>query len=147
MTDHAKVIRLHFGRLLPVGHARRELSANIPAGTPLETILEPTYWGHYTNDLKPGDIIEAMCEDGSWEASLRVMFVATGEARAAVRWKVEYEAVVVPVESETHEVKWINVGRKYGVVRKDTGEVIQDKFYPEDEAHKFLAKHLGRLNA
>lgn len=145
MTDHAKVTRLHFGKLLPVGHARQELAASIPAGTPLETILEPTYFGHYSRQLRPGFIIEAMCEDGSWEASLRVMFVANGEVRAAVRWQTEYEPEEVRVESDTHEVKWINIGKKYGVVRKDNGEVIQDGFYPEDEAHKFLAKHLANL--
>jgi hypothetical protein len=144
--EAAKVIKLHFGRLQEVSHARRELSANIPAGTSLETVLEPSYWAHYTRDLRPNDILEVVCEDGSWEASLRVRFVSTAEAKMAVRWKVEFDTdEVTEEESDTHFVKWISPPKKYGVIRRDTGAVIQDGFYPKAEAYNFLRKHLVKV--
>ena len=137
---------LHFGRLVETGHAWKSYTADIPAGSSLDHILAPTYWKHYTRQLKPLDVIEAMCEDGSWEASLRVTFVSRAEVKMVVRWMAEYSVdAFEAIESTTHEVKWINVGRKYGVVRKDTGEVIQDKLYPEAEAQAYLKTHLQAL--
>lgn len=137
--------RLHFGRLQAVNHARRELSADIPAGTSLETILEPSYWAHHTRDIQAGDVVEALCEDGRWEASLRVMFVATDAVRLVVRWKAEYQDAGAVVESETYEVKWINIGKKYGVMRRDDRTVIKDGFRTADMAHGFLKTHLAEL--
>lgn len=139
--------RLHFGRLQAVGHARREMAADIPAGTTLETILEPSYWAHHTRDLRPGDVIEAICEDGTWEASLRVMFISTAEVKSVVRWKAEYDMVEPGIDSDTYEVRWINIGKKYGVVRRDDGSVIKDGFYPIEQAHGFLKSHLSEMRA
>ena len=148
MPDHAKVSRLHFGKINEASHARRELFASIPAGTELKTILEPAYWAHHTRDLRPMDLIEAVCDDGSWEASLRVMFVAKTEARVSVRWKTEYahSENTPKIPDSPYSVKWLNIGKKYAVVLTETQEVIEDKLFPEDEAHKALARHIKNLN-
>lgn len=150
MAETAKVLplknaALHFGKLVEIGHARRELSANIPAGTPMEVILEPSYWKHYTRDIQPGDVIEAFCEDGLWEASLRVMFVSTAEVKLAIRWQVDYEAIEEEVDSETHIVVWKGPAMKFAVVRKDTGEIIEKGLYPKSEAFNYLRRHLAQL--
>ncbi len=149
MTDTAKVIHfpaLQFGRLTEVGHVRRELAINVPEGVSLETVLQPTYLKHYARDIRPADIIEALCEDGSWEASLRVMYVSTAEVRMQVRWQTDYDEMVEDEpESDTHEVKWKGPAMKFAVVRKDNKEIIQSGFYPKSDAHNFMAKHLANL--
>lgn len=150
MAETAKVIpikdrALHFGRLQEIGHARRELSAIIPAETSLEVILEPSYWKHYTRDIRASDVVEAFCEDGSWEASLRVMFVSASEVRMALRWKVSYEEVDIPAESDTHEVAWKGPHWKWAVIRKDDGQVLEKGFGQKSEAFNYLRKHLAQL--
>lgn len=153
MAEAAKVIpmkppALHMGRLQEIGHARRELSALIPAGTKIDTILDPTYWKHYVRDIRPMDVIEAFCEDGSWEVSLRVMFVSTAEVQLKVRWHQEYDvSQEEEIESDILAVKWKGPAMKFAVIRKDTKEIIQSGFYPKGEAFKHLAKHLVQLKS
>lgn len=148
MPDQAKVIALHFGRLQEVVHARRELFAKVPAGTSLETVLEPTYWKHYTRDIRALDIIEVFCEDGSWEASLRVMFVATNEVRVKLRSHVPLDDDVETAEepTETYKTKWKGPALKWAVVHADTGEVIESGFEKE-EAIKALHRHVENMKA
>lgn len=142
----AVIPKLPFGRVMPAGHAYARYEGRIPAGTRFETICAPTYWVHYARFLRPGDIVECFCEDGTWEAELRVMFVSPAEIKVAVRLHVSYGADVLAVsETGTHEVKWISPPKKFGVVRKDTGEVIKDGFYPKEKAVEFMQQHLKRV--
>ncbi len=123
----------------------RTLTAEIPAGTPIETVMKPDYWAHYTRDIRPMDILWPYCEDASWEANLRVQFVSSVEVKTKLLWKVEHEKADDVVESETHEVVWKGPAVKYAVVHKDTGEVIKNRLFPKSEAHNFLRRHLQEL--
>jgi len=134
--------RLHYGRLTTVEHKRRELYADIPAGTAVEDILKPDYWVHYAAEIRPLDIIECFCEDGSWEASLRVFFVSTTEVKAQLRSKTLYNAKEEVSDSDTHEVVWKGPSNKFAVVHKGTKAVVKDGLYPKDKAFEFLREHL-----
>lgn len=136
---------LHFGRLTSASHKWNEYAAIIPADTPKEAVLDPHYWKHYTRDLKPSDIITCFCEDGSWEASYRVMFVSKAEVKISLRWEASHEAYEPEADSETHEIKWVSPTNKFAVVRKDTGEVIKEGLYPKSEAYDYLRRHLQHL--
>lgn len=138
--------RLHFGRLSEVVAVRREMYADIPADTPIETILESDYWMHYARDLRPMDIIEAFCEDGSWEANLRVMFVSTTDVKVEVRWKKNYEVADFVGETDSHEIKWKGPVRKFAVIHKETGNVVKDNFTKE-QAHEFLRDYIKQIGA
>lgn len=138
--------KLQFGRLGLAQSHRRELFADIPAGSTLETILEPSYWAHHAHEIKPLDIIEAFCEDGSWEARLRVMFVANGEVKLSLMSKVDHAATAVAAPADTpYEIKWISPTKKYAVRRKDNHTVIADGLYPESAAHEYLRGHLRNM--
>ncbi|HDZ73697.1 MAG TPA: hypothetical protein ENH55_13210 [Aurantimonas coralicida] len=138
--------RLHFGRLKEAEHARRTLFADIPAGTEIATILEPGYWAHHTASIRPMDLIEAFCEDGSWEALLRVMFVGRVEVRVSPIHVVQHEqADVADLTSDLYVVKWRGPGAKWGVLNRDTGEVIKDRFYPKSQAVAYLRDHLRKM--
>lgn len=130
---------LHYGRLVPVEHARQELCANIPAGVTLKEVLKPEFWKHYVQVITPNTILECMAEDGQWEASLKVMYVGETGVDTAVRWEQSYDVKERDSVSATHYIKWISPPKKYGVIHKDSGTVVQDGFYPKARAQKFLA--------
>ena len=142
------VTKLHFGRLKEVVHARRELFAEIPANTSIEDIMKPEYWAHYSRELKALDIIEAFCDDGTWECSLRVMYVSPSEVKVALRSKVMYDAEEVETtETDTHEIRWKGPVAKYAIVRRDNNEVVESKLYPKSEAAAALRRHLQQIHA
>ena len=94
------------------------------------------------------DLIEAFCEDGSWEAMFRVMFVGANEIRLSTLSIVEHEdpADVAPL-SEDYDVTWKGPVAKYAVVNKQNGMIIKDRLYPKSEAVAFLKNHMGRMKA
>lgn len=140
---HAMANALQENRLREREHARRDWFADIPANTMLDDILKPAYWKHHVRVLRPMDRIEAFCEDGSWEADLRVMFVGQAEVKVAVIHKVSYHETVdeMPL-SDSYDVKWKGPAAKFAVVNKATGELIKDRLYPRDAAISYLRQHL-----
>lgn len=140
--------RLHFGRLQEAEQARRHHFADIPAGGKVDDLLDPKYWRHHVKVIRPLDLIEAFCEDGSWEAMFRVMFVGANEIRLSTLSIVEHEdpADVAPL-SEDYDVTWKGPVAKYAVVNKQNGMIIKDRLYPKSEAVAFLKNHMGRMKA
>ena len=138
--------KLHGGRLRVAEAVRAHYVADIPSGTPISTILVPSYWAHVATQLKPQDLIEAFWEDGSQEADLRVMFVGRAEVKVRVKSHTTYEEITdAEVQGDDYEVKWRGPGAKFAVVRRDTGVVIRDKLFPKSEAIAYLRENLLRM--
>ena len=138
--------RLHMGRITEAVHQRNHWFADIPAGVTMETIMRPDYWAHHAQFLRPLDQIEAFCEDGSWEALFRVMFVSVAEVKLSIIYSVEHDSSdEEEVASDLHEIKWKGPALKFCVVHKGTKEVIKDHLYPKQEAMAYLRKHLTDL--
>ena len=138
--------KLHMGRVNEVGHKRRALFADIPAGTNIEALMEPSYWAHHARDIRPLDLIEAFCEDGSWEALFRVMFVSNAEVRLSPIYEVRHEKENrVSPDGASHVVMWKGPAMKFAVIQTDTKAIIKSGFYPRSEAEDFLANHLKDL--
>ncbi|KKM04207.1 hypothetical protein LCGC14_1766540, partial [marine sediment metagenome] len=140
-----KSSRLHFGRLKQTSAAHKDHFADIPAGVDFKTALQPSFWAHHVRDLRPLDTIEMFCEDGSWEALCRVMYVGEAEANLKKVYYVEHGATEEVSASEAYEVKWKGPGAQFCVVRKEDGKVIQDKLYPKDKAQAYLANYLKSM--
>lgn len=138
--------RLHAGRLSPVEHKRAELFADIPAGTAPEALLNPDYWQHLAAQLRPLDLIEAFCEDGSWEGLYRVMFVSSAEVVLSPVRITRHGQPGQIDDHETFEIKWISPSKKFGVVHRGNGSVVKDGLYPKSQAYSYLQKHLMDLN-
>lgn len=141
--------RLHFGRLQSLESAQRMWFADIPAGLPIDAVLEPSYWTNFTKIIKPDDLIRARCEDGSWAADLWVMLVGTIEIKVSV-WhfsKLDGTASPGTEDSEVYAVKWLGPGAKFAVVHRANGSIIKDRLYPKSEAYAYLQKHLGTMKA
>ena len=151
--EEAKVLgpikssRLHFGRLKQTSAAYRAHFADIPEGVDFKAALQPSFWAHHVRDIRPMDTIEMVCEDGSWEAKCRVMFVGEVEANLSKVYYVEHGDSEEVTASDTYEIKWGGPGAQFKVVRKDDGKVIQDKLYPKDKAQAYLANYLKSMRA
>lgn len=139
--------KLHPGRLSTLESVERQWHAELPAGTTPEDIMKPEYWAHLARTIRPMDTIKVFCEDGSWEGLYRVMFVSTAEIRISECWSKSHETIDMKAESESHEIKWISPTKKFGVIRKDDGSVIQDGFYPKEQAQAYMLRHLKELRA
>ena len=145
-TETAPRPRLHFGRLKLATGTYRHHFADIPTGTDPAMLLEPDYWEHLSRVIRPLDKIEAFCEDGTWEAMFRVMFVGRAEIRLSPIYEVHHDQTKAgDLSSDLHEVRWISPSKKWGVVRRDTGAVIRDELYPKSQAVAFLQHHLSKL--
>lgn len=137
---------LHFGRLQEAEHVRRHWVADIPSGMDLEAATTPSYWAHHTRTLRPNDLIEVVCEDGSWEGLLRVMFVGQTEVKVSVIYKIDHAVSEEGEEfSETHEIVWKGPKLQFAVLHKGTGNVVKDRLYPKSEAFNYLRNHLKAL--
>lgn len=141
--------RLHFGKLTLnfAGKKYQQWFADIPAGTNIETTMKPDYWAHYTQQLRELDIVEMFCEDGSWEALCRVMFVGSVEVKLSLVSSAKHSAAASKADEGDYEVKWISPSVRFGVVRKDNGDVIKDHIQTKTEAQAFLQNHQSKLKA
>lgn len=138
--------KLHYGKLKEADHAYRRLFAEVPSGVDIDTVLNPDFWAHYTRDIRPMDVIEVFCEDGSWEGVLRVMSVGTVEVKVKLRSVTEYETDEEPeVEDDLYWIRWKGPAAKFAVVNKESGETIKDHLYPKSEAYAFMRSHLQSM--
>jgi hypothetical protein len=142
--------KLHFGRLKEVEHVRREWFMDVPAGIMLDDVLKPGYLVNFTKNLRPLDRIEAFCEDGSWEAMLRVMFVGQTEVKTRVIYRLDTSEPgddnVAPL-SETYDIIWRGPVLRFCVINTVTREIIKDHLYPRAEAMQYLRQHLHTMKA
>ena len=117
--------------------------ANVEFGITLEQILNPSYWGFMSIQLKPYDQIEARAEDGSWIAYL----IVTGSDRTWSRVVVDRVVKLTTGDvSQTqaavqHEVVWKGPQYKYSVIRLADSERIREGFTTKEEAALWLREH------
>ena len=142
----ARGAQIHFGRVKEAVGARNHYFIEIPTGIDIATVLEPGYWAPCVSKFRPMDLLELFCEDGTWEALARIMFVGRAEVRLSTIYVVEHEkADAADLVSDLHEVVYKGPGVKYCVVRRDTGAVIKDHLWPQSEAVAFLRDHLRKV--
>lgn len=140
--------RLHFGRLKEAEQARRVWHADVPIGTVLNTVLESNYWAHYAKTIRPLDLIEVVCEDGSWEALLRVMFVGQTEIKTRIAFRPEYNAAEVEVPpSADYDIVWKGPVLKWAITNRANNEIVKDRFMPKSEAFNYLSQHINAMKA
>lgn len=140
------ISRLHFGRVHLATAKRRHFFVDLPAGTKFEEVIEPAYWGHNVQDFLPLDLLECFCEDGTWEALFRVMFVSKVEARLSLIWRANHDrSDADDNRAGPYEVVWKGPAMKFAVIRTDNQEVIKSHFYPKSDAQIYLQQHFSDL--
>lgn len=136
----------------------RTIHSIIPEyGTPIEALLDPSYWAHVANFLKPWDRIEVQAEDGSYYAELMVK--ASGKLYANVELLVKYDLhAIIPGAMETaptgYHVKYRGTLQKWCVLRDEVTkdgkvnvakDVLKDGFAEEAEARRWMSELLKTL--
>lgn len=143
-VDH--MAKLHFGRLQPGPSVFQWYLAKIPAGVAADTLLNPSYWGHFARQLRELDVIRAVADDGRWEGLFTVMARTNSEARLATLLYVEHDdSALAEPGSDAYDVKWVSPPLKYGVVNKKTGERLESGFPTKADAYRWLADHAKRM--
>ena len=138
--------KLHFGRLKEIEHVRRDWFMDVPAGVVLDDVLKPGYLAHYTKTLRPLDRIEAFCEDGSWEAMLRVMFVGQVEVKTRVISVLNtVETDNVAPLSDAYDIIWRGPVLRFCLISTVSREIIKDRLYQRAEAIQYLRQHLQTM--
>jgi hypothetical protein len=121
-----------------------------PVGDTLADMLNPSYWSHVARLLKPMDIIEAVADDNTFEASFRVIACSVNWAKVAMRSYTSYQdsqefsvpanvAVDYLIEHAGNHDKW-------RIVRKSDKAVIASKMATKDEADAALKQHVLTIN-
>lgn len=137
--------KLHFGRLTPAEQVHRHWFADIPAGVTVDAVENPGYWLHHTRaGISALDTLTAFCEDATWEATYRVMYVGSAEIKLSrISYTAHAEGVEEPA-SDSHKVKWKGPVNKWSVMKKtgDDEEYIAKGFTEKSQAMKHLISHL-----
>ena len=111
--------------------------------TPLEAVLEPSYWTRYVNRLRPYDIIEVINDQATYFAKLMVLQV--GITTAIVKQLECYELVPdidMPEEaSARYEYKWRGP-RGHSILDKKTQAVVQEKLPSKEAAAQWISEHM-----
>lgn len=136
--DHSNFVRIH-------------MSANVPPGTTLTDVLEPTYWANHAHRLKRGAIIDILSEDGSLDCELRVLEIGPTFAKVRLLRNTPPEEVAVTPSAaptppgEDVEVNYGGKQDRWRVVHR--GHVIKSGFETIVEANKAAEEYRTKLAA
>jgi hypothetical protein len=139
--------KLHAGRFSLAETVRQPYFVRPEEGTKPEALLEPQYWAHVAPKLRPLDEITAVPDGGAWYARYLVLYATTNEAKVHLLEKVALSEAAPADLASAYESKWRGPSAKFGVVNKDTKEVVKDGFETKDQADAFLAQHVKALAA
>lgn len=121
---------------------RHDFVANIPAGTALKEVMEPSYWAFCATDMIPFDHIQARAEDGSWCAYLIVQSCDRGWARVVLDRLVEMTpGTEAPAASIKHKVEWKGPQFKWCVIRTDDSSILKKELPSKEEAAAWMREH------
>lgn len=140
-----KIEPLYTSNIKPAEYIRSCHAATIPINTKPEDLLNPAYWAHVANELKPWGRVEARAIDGTWFAEYLVLDV--GRAWAKMHLLAKYnltsaEESLSEANTQTGlKVTWRGGDRKWSVVR-ETDSAVMVEGLGKDEAQAWLDKHI-----
>jgi hypothetical protein len=129
--------------------ARREWQVIVDRATTLEDFARRDFLGNMTKMLRRNDLIEVLWEDGSAEASLRVLAVGPQEVAVAVRSHLKLDgmdpdALAIP---PGYAIDWSGDVAKHRVLRVVDGkrEVVKDNLETSAAARQWLTDYLASM--
>ena len=120
---------------------RQDWVVNVKADVHKDEVLDPAFWAHVAEMMKPFDTIEVRWEDGSLIRNLRVVWAQKGYARVHLVSDEELEKVNPDseVKSMTYEVRWKGPVKRFAVIRRKDQKEIQDGFMDKAAANKWIS--------
>ena len=115
----------------------------VPAGTPLEAMLNPRSYAHIAYRLVPNDEITVIPDDSSWYGKFIVLYADRHQAKVH---QLEYHQIAAlddeDLGDEAFEIKHIpNRDVRWCVIRKVDGARIKQGFDSREAAHGWIAKN------
>lgn len=138
------------GRMQPVGYKHNAWDATAEQGTIVLDVLQPNYWRHVAAQFKQFDSITIICEDGTWEAELRVLACDRLWAKVHPKGQWDYTASYSDMprtQEEEFDVNW-NITGNYRITRKGQPgmQPIKDGFQTKLAAYEWLDGYIKTLN-
>lgn len=114
-----------------VEQARTHYFFPIPAGTPLSMVLSSDYWVHLRGKFRLYDVIEVVAEDGSFEATARIVSLNKMTGVIVFRVLSQWQPSETPVPlTETKAMRfkaaWIVGNRSWSVQEIQTGKYVAE---------------------
>jgi len=144
-----KVPELHADRMGLTEHKRNSWTVHIPHGTEPDDLETAAYWAHLSHKLRQHDVIECLWEDGTGEATCRVLGSGHGWVKVQVLHAVKYKAFRVEEYNTIlpgHRVQYVNNFVKWSVIRDADKRVLKDKCDTEGEAYTWLASYAKSIS-
>lgn len=115
--------------------------------TSFEDLLQPSYWAHIAEKVRPTDRIEVYAEDGSYFAELIVRTSTRLSVSVALLRKVDLETQIEMSSDDGFEVKWRGPYMKHSVIRSKDGASVQTGFDTKEAAIVWLGQNARNLAA
>lgn len=120
-----------------------------PAGTTLDQCQRPDYWRNVVRELGQQRVlgrhawnrIEIICEDGTWEAELRVLSVSDGlvQTRVIREWHVPAKGGRKPSVPDGYKIEYVPSNGWRAL--DPNGQIIAASLSIEDDAVRAAAGH------
>lgn len=110
-----------------------------------EDLMEPDYWTHVAERLKPWDKIEARADDGSWYAELLVLDVSRRWATVhalRIDHLTTKDLSLSKALSDDYAVEWKGPAHKFSVVRKSDGALLHEGEQTKAGAFQWLTNRI-----
>jgi len=133
--------QLHPSRFALAGHKRNVYFITPADGTTLDDVLDPLYWSHVAQRLRPTDLVEVHAEDGSFFAELFVREAGRQQATLVPLRVVEFEKLKQEPSREGFTAAWKGPHHRWCVVRLADGALIKTECGSKDEAMQWLASN------
>lgn len=129
-------------------HAHNTWTAMIPAGVTLNDILkDPNYFAHVASQIRVGDEIRLVAEEGTWVAWLYVAFVNGKHIVASLRQELKLDTNFESRDElrERFVVKLCGP-LKYCIMDQETGQRVREGIENEVAARRQLDDYIKALS-
>lgn len=136
-------------RFAPAEYKRTLYCVMPEADTPLEAVLDPSYWAHVSAQLRTGDRIEVMPEDRAYFAELIVMSVGKLQAFCAPLFARDL-APAIPAKllelPDGYSVRWQGQTLQWSVIKTigNNPERVLEGAATKLEAVKWAHRHFAQ---
>ncbi len=134
----------------PAGYLWNTWNVVAARGVVLADIKLPEYWLHIADKLRPNDKIEILAEDGTWEATLRVINADRTWAKVYVLTfddKVGANDGMPPRAEDEYDIEWTTSGMFTITKKTQKGQPpLKDGFRSKLEAMQWLDGHLKAIS-
>ena len=105
-----------------------------------DDVLAHGFWAHISRHIQPCDEIIVIHESNEWRMWLNVLSVGKTGANVGVLLRSDWREIAGEAldSGDSFTVRWRGPYDRYGVVRKETGEVIKAGFQTKEAALEFL---------